>query len=88
MGRIVTHAEIEAAKKRAVVKATARASSRSTISEQGTMPATIEAGTNEAVATTADWDRNNFATVVPAKHLPQQRIITLRRDANGRETIV
>lgn len=87
MGRIVTHAEIEAAKKKAIADATAQAASRTSIAERGTMPAQIEAGTNEAFATPDQWDRKNFATVVPAKHLPQQRIITISRDANGRETI-
>ncbi len=87
MAQIVTIAQIKAQEQQRIAEATARAAAKRTNTDQGTMQANIEAGSADLVATSQDWDRNNFATVVPAKHLPQQKIISLKRDPNGRESI-
>jgi hypothetical protein len=88
MPRIITLAEIKAQEQARIAQATQRAAGTRTNADQGTMAGDITAGTEDVVATTQDWDRKNFATVVPAKHLPQQKTIRLVRDASGRETIL
>lgn len=88
MARVITIAEIKEQERARIAEATAKAAAKRTNADQGTMAGRIEAGTNEAFATPDNWDKNNFATVVPAKHLPQQKLIRVVRDANGRETVL
>lgn len=87
MPRIITIAEIKEQERARIAEATAKAAGKRANADQGSMAGNIEAGTNEAVATPDNWDKRNFATVVPAKHLPQQKLIRVVRDANGRETV-
>ncbi len=88
MARVVTLAEIKAQEQARIAQATQRAAQQRTNTDQGTMAGNINAGTEDVVATTQDWDRKNFSTVVPAKHLPQQKTIRIVRDASGRETVI